>query len=138
MGEVAGRLEEIVKSQPNSPEASLWSEQAGSMRFYGRGEGENSGIYRGSEVGVRAVILSKPEPGYTEEARRKHVSGTVMLRAVLAADGRVRNVAVVRSLPAGLTEAAINAARRIQFKLAFRDGHAVSQYVMLEYNFAVF
>jgi TonB family protein len=138
MREIASSLETIANAQPNNPEAELWREQAGSMQFYGRGEDESSGIYRSSEVEVRATILSKPEPGFTEEARQNNVSGMVRLRAVLAADGRIRNIAVVRSLPSGLTEMCIRAARRIVFKPAFKDGHAVSQYVTLEYNFIIY
>jgi TonB family protein len=138
MREIASSLEKIVNAQPNNPDAELWREQAGSMQFYGRAEDESSGIYRSSEVSVRATILSKPEPGFSEEARRGNVSGTVRLRAVLAADGRVRNIAIVRSLPAGLTEMCIRAARRIVFKPAFKDGHAVSQYVTIEYNFYIY
>ncbi|HKG16002.1 MAG TPA: energy transducer TonB [Pyrinomonadaceae bacterium] len=57
---------------------------------------------------------------------------------MLAADGRVRNIAVVRSLPDGLTEMSVRAARKIKFKPAFKDGHAVSQYVTLEYNFNIY
>jgi TonB family protein len=136
MLEVAGSLEKIVAAQSSNPEAALWREQAGSMRFYG-GEGENFGVFRPSEVVTRAVIYSKPEPGFTEEARLKNTSGMVRLRAVLAADGRVRNIAVVRSLPDGLTERCIGVARQIKFKPAQRDGHAVSQYVTLEYNFYI-
>lgn len=138
MREIAGVLETIVNAQPNNSDAELWREQAGSMRFYGRAEGEGSGVFRPSEVLVRATILAKPEPGYSEDARRKNVSGTVRLRAVLAADGRVRNIAVVRSLPDGLTEMCVRAARQIKFKPAFKDGHDVSQYVTLEYNFNIY
>jgi len=138
MRAVADRLESIADSRPNNPEAELWREQAGSMRFYGRAGGEGSGIFRPSEVTVRATILSKPEPGYTEDARLNNVTGVVRLRAVLAADGRVRNIAVVRSLPDGLTEMCVRAARELQFRPAFKDGHAVSQYVTLEYYFHVY
>ena len=138
MREIASSLDTIVNAQPNNPEAELWREQAGSMRFYGRVGGEASGVFRASEVATRAVITYKPEPGFTEEARRNNVTGTIRLRAVLAADGRVRNIAVVRSLPDGLTEKAVSAARKIRFKPAFRDGHAVSQYVTLEYNFNIY
>jgi TonB family protein len=138
MREIASSLETIVRAQPDNPEAELWREQAGSMLFYGRAGGEHPDIFRGSEVTVRATILAKPEPGFTEEARRNNVTGTIRLRAVLAADGRIRNIAVVRSLPDGLTERAISAARGIKFKPAFKDGHAVSQYVTLEYNFNIY
>lgn len=138
MREIASSLETIVKAQPDNPDVELWREQAGSMLFYGRAGGQHPDIFRGSEVTVRATVLSKPEPGFTEEARRNNVAGTIRLRAVFAADGRVRNIAVVRSLPDGLTERAIRAARAIKFKPASMNGHAVSQYVTLEYNFYIY
>lgn len=50
----------------------------------------------------------------------------------------MRNVFVVRGLPHGLTETAIGAAVRIRFEPAQKDGRAVSQYVVLEYNYNIF
>ncbi|HWS54681.1 MAG TPA: hypothetical protein VN228_11160, partial [Pyrinomonadaceae bacterium] len=41
-----------------------------------------------SEVSQRARIISKPEPGFTEEARRENVTGVVRLKAVFSASGR--------------------------------------------------
>jgi TonB family protein len=136
MREAANRLDALADAQPSNPDAALWREQAGSMRVYGRAEGDRgSEAFRLSEVSERAVILSKPEPGYTGDAASNYTTGIVRLRAVLAADGRVRNIAVLRSLPDGLTELCVRAARRIRFKPAVKDGHPVSQYVTLEYNF---
>jgi TonB family protein len=94
--------------------------------------------FKPAEVSVRAVIISKPEPGFTEEARQQNVTGTVRLRAVLSASGEVTNISVVNSLPSGLTEKAIAAARQIKFRPAQKDGRAVSQYVTLEYNFNIY
>ena len=86
----------------------------------------------------RAVITFKPEPGFTEEARRDNVTGTVRLRAILSASGEVTGISVVKGLPSGLTEKAIAAARQIKFRPAQKDGHTVSQYVVLEYNFNIY
>ena len=83
----------------------------------------------------KAVILSKPEPTYTESAKRNQVAGTVVLRVLLHASAHVRGIQVVRGLPYGLTETAIAAARRIEFKPATKDGRAVSQFMIVEYNF---
>jgi TonB family protein len=91
-----------------------------------------------SEVTQRAVITFKPEPGFTEEARRNGVTGTVRLRAILSASGEVRNVTTIKGLPDGLTEKAISAARQIKFRPAELNGRAVSQYVVLEYNFNIY
>jgi TonB family protein len=94
--------------------------------------------FKQSEVSVHAVITYKPEPGFTEEARRENVTGMVRLRAVLSASGEVTNISVIKGLPDGLTERAINAARQIKFRPAQKDGHIVSQYIVLEYNFNIY
>ena len=94
--------------------------------------------FRQNEVTRRALITFKPEPGFTEEARKNDVEGVVRLRAVLNASGSVTNISVVKGLPDGLTEKAIAAARQIRFTPAEKDGRAVSQYVVLEYNFTIY
>ena len=57
---------------------------------------------------------------------------------VLAADGTVQNIVPLATLPEGLTEQAIEAARDIEFKPASKDGRPVSQYVTVEYNFNIY
>ncbi|MBV8859243.1 MAG: energy transducer TonB [Acidobacteria bacterium] len=94
--------------------------------------------FRPDAVSVRALITFKPEPGFTEEARKNNVTGTVRLRAILSASGEVTNVSVVKGLSDGLTEKAIAAARQIKFRPAQKDGRTVSQYVVLEYNFNIY
>lgn len=95
-------------------------------------------IFRADELEQRAVLLSKPQPGFTEAARLNNVSGTVILRAVLGADGDVSSITVTNGLPDGLTERAIEAARGIRFMPAWKDGRRVSQYVTVEYKFNVY
>ena len=70
-------------------------------------------------------ILSKPNPVYTEEARRLHVQGEVLLRVVFAASGRLQILGVARGLGHGLDEAAVQAAQQIQFKPARRNGQPI-------------
>jgi TonB family protein len=94
--------------------------------------------FRQNQVTKKAAILSKPDPVYTEEARKNQVSGVVHLRAVLNSNGTVTNISVVKGLPNGLTERAIAAARQIKFRPAEKDGRVVSQYVIIEYNFNIY
>ena len=94
--------------------------------------------YRGSEVEQRARLLSKPEPQYTEEARKNQINGTVMLRAVFSSAGEVVQIQAIRSLPFGLTERAIAAARQIKFVPAMKGGRPVSVFMQLEYNFNLY
>jgi len=94
--------------------------------------------FRQNEVTKKAVITFKPEPSFTETARRFEVTGVVRLRAVLYKTGEIKNVSVIKSLPHGLTEKSVDAAKRIRFEPARKDGQAVSQYVVLEYNYNIY
>lgn len=95
-------------------------------------------IFPVREVDQRARLLQKPEPQYTEEARRNGITGTVILRAVFSASGEVINIQAIKTLPLGLTEKAITAARRIRFVPAIKGGRPVSVHMQLEYNFNLY
>jgi TonB family protein len=71
------------------------------------------------------IILDKPTPVYTEEARRLAIEGEVLIEVVFSASGQVRVVRVVKSLGHGLDEAAMNAAQRIRFEPALQGGQPV-------------
>jgi TonB family protein len=132
----------------------------GSGGGYGPGEGGNTGggprreggggpggggggtdyskIFSGKDVTSKARVLSKPEPTYTESARKNQITGTVVLRAVFSSSGSVTNIHAVSGLPDGLTERAIAAARQIRFVPATKDGHPVSMWMELQYNFNLY
>lgn len=74
---------------------------------------------------VSAEIISKPNPVYTEEARKLRIEGEVLLEVVLESDGKVRILRVVRGLGHGLDEAAIRAAEQIRFRPAIQNGQPV-------------
>ena len=95
-------------------------------------------IFKSVEVEQRARLLAKPEPQYTEEARRNQVTGTVTLRCVFSSAGDVVQIHTIQTLPFGLTERAIAAARQIKFIPAMKGGHAVSVWMQLEYNFNLY
>ena len=104
----------------------------------GGGGGDYSKIFTGKDVTTKARLISKPEPQYTEDARKNQVTGTVVLKVVFASSGQVTNIRTVSGLPNGLTERAIAAARQIKFVPATKDGHQVSMWMQLEYNFNLY
>ena len=95
-------------------------------------------VFKSAEVTHKALLVWKPEPGYTDEARRSDVAGVVKVRLVLSSDGRVTNIQVIKGLPAGLTERAVAAATHICFLPAEKDGRPVSTWVTVEYNFNIY
>lgn len=135
--EAASALEQYIRSNPNDKDVAVWRDQLETMRTSTPLQ-PNEEIFKGADVTTKAVLKSKPEPMYTERARSNGVTGTVVLRAVFAADGTVRNIRAVKGLPDGLTQVAIAAARKIKFVPAMKDGKPVSMYIQLEYNFHLY
>ena len=95
-------------------------------------------VYRLPEVTQRARVISKPEPQYTEAARKNQVTGSVVLSVIFSESGEVTGIRAIKTLPDGLTERAIAAARQIRFVPAIRNGQSVSVYMQLEYNFNLY
>jgi TonB family protein len=90
-----------------------------------------------NSLNLRPAILRKEKAGYTDEARRNGVQGIVVLSAVFAADGTVKSIKVVRGLPDGLNESAIEAAKKIRFRPAIKDGKPVSVRGNIEFSFNI-
>lgn len=70
-------------------------------------------------------ILAKPNPNYSEEARRMKIQGEVVIGVVFEATGKVRVVRVLQGLGHGLDEAALRAAEQIRFRPARRGNQPV-------------
>lgn len=70
-------------------------------------------------------ITYKPNPVYTDEARNLKLEGEVLLEVSFSAAGQLHVNRVVRGLGHGLDEAAINAANKMRFKPALRNGQPV-------------
>ncbi len=87
---------------------------------------------------MRPTILYKEKAAYTQEAKDNNVQGTVVLSIVFGVDGQLRDIKVVRGLPHGLTEKAIEAAQKIRFEPAMKDGQPVSVRGVIEFTFNLY
>lgn len=98
--------------------------------------GGGSGGAPATNVDQQPVLLNMPQPRYTEEARKNKIQGTVLVRVLIGSDGQVKRVVVVRPLPDGLDEQAIQAAYQLRFKPAMKSGQPVSFWkpVAIEFN----
>jgi TonB family protein len=99
---------------------------------------DNPEVFQSKQVSLKVGVVLKPEPRYTERARMKQIVGTVVLRGVFSSSGTLTNITVLRKLPEGLTERAIDAAKKIRFIPAIKDGRFVSMWIQLEYNFNLY
>ena len=80
-------------------------------------------------------VLAKPNPVYTDEARRLKIEGEVLLEVDFPAAGECRVLRVLRGLGYGLDEAAARAAQQIRFTPATRDGQPVDSTATLHVLF---
>jgi Tfp pilus assembly protein PilF len=137
----ARSIEKYLRLVPHDSNAVLLQDQFKALSIYieqaTKPPGERT-VLSSSEVTTRAVILRKPTPEFTEQARQHHVTGEVLLRMVLGADGTVQYILPVKTLPDGLTEKSIAVARQLKFIPATKDGRPVSQYVIVSYNFNIY
>jgi TonB family protein len=89
-----------------------------------------------SEVTTVPVPLQKPEPQYTEEARKHRVeSASVLMSINIGADGRVTDVRVLRPAGFGLDEEAVKTVSRWRFKPGTQNGSAVAVRANVDLNF---
>jgi protein TonB len=100
------------------------------------GNGDDAPILVTGAV-TRPVIIDRVEPQYTETARRVRLEGTVIVQAVIDEQGRVVDVKVLKNLPMGLDQAAVDAVSRWRFKPATLHGRPVKVYYSLTVVFRV-
>src|SRR5262245_39838423 len=80
------------------------------------------GPYRvGGEITRPEKISGKP-PEYTETARRARIMGVVIVEVVIDEQGNVTNTRVLKSLPMGLDQKAVEAVETWKFKPATYAG----------------
>jgi TonB family protein len=84
------------------------------------------------------IILRKVKAIYTDNARRKRVSGKVHLLVTFQANGELGPIKLVRSLDKGLDKAAFEAARKMKFIPAQIDGKPVDTVRPVQYSFSVY
>jgi TonB family protein len=86
----------------------------------------------------RPKILYREKAGYTGAAREAGIVGTVTMSVVFGGDGNIHDIKVIRGLPFGLIEQAINAAKKIKFEPAYKNGEPVSVRGSMEFSFNLY
>jgi TonB family protein len=108
----------------------------------GVGDGSDGSYGRGAYSAGRGVLAPRaifdPEPEYSEEARRVHFQGVVVLSIIVDPTGHARDVRVSRSVGLGLDEKAIEAVKKWKFEPGTKDGHPVAVGVNVEVNFRLY
>jgi len=89
--------------------------------------------YSGKQVDKKVRILAKPEPRYDKRDLKKSAPGEIILKAVFCGSGEVTDIKVQSGPSDGLNEKAVEAAKKIRFEPAEKDGAKVSQVLIVKY-----
>jgi TonB family protein len=101
----------------------------------GEGKGADAGpLHVGGDVKA-PVVTQRVDPNYNELARKARISGVVIVEAIVNKDGDVKQVKVIKGLPMGLSEEAVEAVKRWHFKPGTLNGHPVDVIFNLTVNF---
>ncbi len=91
-------------------------------------------IHVGGDV-QKPEKISAPQPQYTEIARKARITGVVIVEAIIDKGGSVTNVKVLKGLPMGLDQAAVDAIKKWKFEPATLNGKPVAVIYNLTVNF---
>jgi TonB family protein len=104
----------------------------------GEGGGVGGGVYSVGGGVSAPVPIYKPEPAYSEEARKAKYQGTVVLMIVIDASGAVTDCRVIKPLGLGLDEKAVETVKTWKFKPAMKNSSPVPVRVSVEVSFRLF
>jgi TonB family protein len=107
----------------------------------GAGPGEGGPVLGGLVIAgkrsglVNPEVLYKPEPEYSEEARKVKLQGTVVLEVVVDQNGRPQVRKVLQSLGLGLDEQAVKTVSTWNFRPGKLDGKPVPMLIHVYVSF---
>lgn len=95
-------------------------------------------ILRSSAVDKQARVVTSLAPESNDYAQASGIAGRALYRAVIGADGRPSEVAVVRPIGFGLDENAVTAIGKATFEPALKGGQPVAEVLDLAVLFRIY
>ena len=99
------------------------------------GASVSGGAYRVGNGVTAPRKISGDQPSYTDYARSHHISGNVLLWAIVGADGSVTNIGVQRGVEPSLDQSAVETVRTWRFEPATKEGQPVAVQLNIEVTF---
>ena len=103
----------------------------------GSGGGSGGGIYSPGNGVTNPTIVTQVEPEYSDDARKAHLTGFVMLSIVVNTSGKATNIDVIKSLGMCLDEKAIEAVQRWIFRPGTSKGVPVNVRAQVKVTFTL-
>ncbi|PYQ56727.1 MAG: hypothetical protein DMF58_20040 [Acidobacteria bacterium] len=80
-------------------------------------------------------VLRRVDPEYTPEARKARIAGIVVVEVIVERDGRVGAARVLKPLPFGLSQKAVEAVRQWRFSPATHEGKPIRAFFTVTVDF---
>lgn len=143
--ELPGVITSITTASFAQNEGSGTGGRLGSGRGLGNGPGDGfgpGGFGEGYSVGNGVAaprLIHEVKPGYTSDAMRARIQGTVRLQAIVSTDGTVSSARVIRSLDPtfGLDQEAVKTVKQWRFAPGTLAGRAVPVLIEVELTFTL-
>lgn len=87
---------------------------------------------------LMAVPIYKPDPEYTQQARKSGIQGTVTLALTVGADGRGYDIKVLKPLGHGLDEKAVEAVQSWKWEPALDEGKPIESKMNVDVSFRIY
>jgi protein TonB len=81
------------------------------------------------------TAITRVEPLYPETARKARIGGTVIIETIIDRNGNVTDARVLKGLPLGLDQSAVDAVKRWKFKPGTLNGQPIPVIFTLTVNF---
>lgn len=123
----------------------MWQEQLQTLKAMESTSAQNQNPVPASEVAntnnaesKKPRLVSFAKAKYTEAARQAHVQGEVIISIVITSEGNVSRIIVLQALSHGLTDKALEAARKCRFSPGMKDGKPVNVRMNMAFAFNVY
>jgi TonB family protein len=90
-----------------------------------------------SKILTEPVLVEKVEPVYPLAAKSRHITGTVVIKAVIGKDGRVKNAEIASSPDPSLSSAALDAVRQWRYRPHMLNGEPVEVPTRINLTFSL-
>jgi TonB family protein len=134
--ETQKRLQELLDKYPENASAARELQQLLETQVQGKLQGQLR--YELDQQSTKhAKVIYRVEPSYTDDAREKQITGSVVLTVTVGHDGLPQSIQVKKPLFPSLDQSAIDAARKMRFEPAMKDGQIVSEVLLVEFDFSI-
>lgn len=129
--------QKTVRKRPKMPPVQTADKQNSADAKQDPDQTRSDIIYGNSkEVETSVEILENPPPDFGDG--QDCSQGRVILIVTFLSTGEIGSISVISGLTKGKTESAVEAARKIKFRPAMKDGKPVSLTKIVQYSFTIY